>query len=143
MFRILPLLILLQCSSVSKKESLLITDNLNCTYHKYISGAGGGKGILFRVSLADSISDFKIQKFVVNGIELPSAVSYQNGQTHIEASKFYATTPNVQGESQTVSPEPILFNATEYSGRLEVLAGTKLLKLKLVNFSEEIGEDHP
>lgn len=114
--RLTLLLVLLQCGGPS--STIVFPQKVQASYMKYVPGAGGGKGITFRISTTDSIPDLKVTRFEVNGITLPTSLYYRDGNTFIEASKFYAAPEPSLEDEHPEPPDPVLFNQEDFTAVL-------------------------
>lgn len=113
--RISILLVLLRCGGPVDDMPPREATELNATYMKFVPGAGGGKGITFKVHSTDSVANLSVQKFVVNNIEVPAEVFYDQG-TLIEGTLFYED-PEMTVDN--LNPEPVdavLYNQDEFTG---------------------------
>lgn len=109
---------------------------LNATYMKYVPGAGGGRGITFKVHSPDSVANLSIQKFVVNDVEVPGHIFYDKGTTLIEANVFYED-PEMTIDNENPEPvDPVLYNQDEYSGKIYYTIGTVPDSLFIDEFRE-------
>ncbi len=125
-------LIFTQCTSsinLSKKQ----LSDAQASYVRYIPGAGGGKGILFKVALKETPEDLQIDRFVVNTIEVPATVS----DSLIVASVFYA---DIEPSMDNPNPEPvdaILFNQSEFEAIIYFSSQGKNDSVQIKHFVEE------
>ncbi len=135
LLRISIFLVLLRCGGPDNlvPEEIL---ELNATYMKYVPGAGGGKGIMFKVLSPDSVPNLSIQKFVVNDIEVPAHIFYEKGTTLIEATMFYED-PEMTVDNENPEPvNPVLFNQEDFSGTIYYTLGAVADSLIIDEFTE-------
>ncbi len=135
LLRISILLIFLRCGGPDDlvPEEVL---ELNATYMKYVPGAGGGKGITFKVLSPDSVANLSIQKFVVNDVVVPSHIFYDKGTTLIEATMFYEDPEMIVGNENPEPVDAVLFNQEEFTGIIYYTIGTVSDSLFIDEFRE-------
>lgn len=133
--RISIFLVLLRCGGPDDLMPQEVLE-LNATYMKYVPGAGGGKGIMFKVLSPDSVANLTVQKFVVNDIEIPAHIFYDKGTTLIEATLFYED-PEMTVDNENPDPvDPVLFNQEEFTGIMYYTIGTVPDSLFIDGFTE-------
>ena len=135
LLRISILLVFLRCGGPDDLMPQEVLE-LNATYMKYVPGAGGGKGIMFKVHSLDSVANLSIQKFVVNNIEVPSHIFYDKGTTLIEATMFYEDPEITVGNENPDPVDPVLYNMEEFTGIIYYTIGTVSDSLFIEGFSE-------
>lgn len=112
--RLLILTILFaQCSSPIKMSKKQLSE-APASFMRYIPGAGGGKGITFKVPFKSPSSDFAIERFVVNNIELPAVLE----DSTIVASVFYAEAEPTMDNPNPDPINPVLFNAETFQATI-------------------------
>lgn len=125
-------LLFTQCASPEKTTKKQIA-NASASYMRYIPGAGGGKGILFKVPLKNNVENFRIDKFLVNGIEVPAEIE----DSLIIASIFYV---DAEPTMENPNPEPVdavLFNEEKFEAVIYYSIQSKVDSVHITHFSEE------
>ncbi len=132
---------LLQCGGPPSMSTFQASE-LDASYMKYVPGAGGGKGIIFRVTSPDSIANLKVISFEVNGFNIPAELVYSQGQTVIEASRFYQQPETSEGGDERPFNTP-LYNANSYKAVITYEYGHKVDSIQLTDFREEESPMYP
>jgi len=102
------------------------------SYVKYVSGAGGGKGVYFEVSLKGLPSPIKVNRFVVNGVELPP----EQSDSTLTAAIFYASAERIQDDAHPEPENPVLFNAATFEAVIHFSSNGVTDSVKLDGFKE-------
>ena len=123
--------LLLQCSSANIPIGSF--DKGYQSYMKYIPGAGGGRGISFRVTIPGSSENLKVNKFVVNGINLP--FTFQD--SILTASIFYEDPMPTLEEPNPEPADAVLFNQSTFEAVIHYSIDGQMDTVVLNNFHEE------
>lgn len=97
----------------------------------------------FTSELADST--LKVRRVTINGKALDAQLSFSNGITKIEASKFYPSEKAApQGQDQEVNiEEPVLFMADSYLAVLQLSLNEEEQTVTITDFKEVESKLHP
>ena len=114
---------------MSKKQ----LNEASASYMRCIPGAGGGKGILFKVALNKPIEDLQIDRFVVNATEVPATLENNT----IVASVFYADPEPTMDNPNPEPIDPVLFNQNEFEAVIYFSNQGKTDSVLIKNFVEE------
>ena len=125
-------LLFAQCASPIKATKKQLT-NAPASYMRYIPGAGGGKGIMFKVILKDSPETFTINRFVINHVEVPADIE----DSLIIASVFYADTEPTMDNPDPEPVDPVLFNQDTFEAVIYFSTNGIEDSVRITNFSEE------
>lgn len=134
LLRISVLLVLLQCGSKDIVPEEIM--DIDATYMRFVPGAGGGRGIVFKVRSGDVMTGLEIDKFEVNGIEVPAVVHYEAGTTLIEATMFYADPEIMEGHENPDPIDPVLYQQENYSAIIHFTASGESGTLEVKDFEE-------
>lgn len=124
-------LLLVQCASPTKTTKTQLPDT-SATYMKYIPGAGGGKGILFKIDIKNSPEILSIDRLVINNIEVPANLD----RRIINASVFYADTEPTMDNPNPEATDPVLFNQENFEAVVYYSNNGRQDSIKVTNFSE-------
>lgn len=125
-------LLFTQCSSPIKMTKKQLSD-APASYMRYIPGAGGGKGILFKVYLKNTPEDLKIDRFVVNDIEVPATLE----DSLIVASLFYVDPEPTMDNPNPEPVDPVLFNQDKFEAVIYFSTQGATDSVHIQNFTEE------
>lgn len=142
-WRLTSLLILMQCSQAGSLTSIS-ADDYDATFHKYIPGAGGGKGIIFTITFQDSLPKYvHLKEFVVNGEVVEGKIVTYSPKAVVQGSKFYR---EPRRTIQNPEPEPAsmpLFNAEEFQGTLTLTSENTDYTISIEDFAQTSTQLNP
>lgn len=117
-------------------------EDYRASYMRYVPGAGGGRGIIFRVE-TDSIPGLEVTSFEVNGTELPSELFYEDGKMRIQASRFYADPERAEGAGTPPANKAPLYFAESYHAIIRYRHEGQKDSLVVSNFEKEDSPLYP
>lgn len=124
-------LLFIQCASPLKVQKRALQE-AEKTVMKFVPGAGGGRGVDFRITLQDTIEQMNIVSFSVNDVDLEPHLR----ANQIEATIFYADPERTVDNEDPPLPDPVLYNAEEYSALLIFEANGKQDSIRFNDFKE-------
>lgn len=107
------------------------------SYVKYVSGANGGKGVYFEISLGKLPSSIQVNKFVVNGVSLPP----EQNDSIVSTAIFYSVSPPAEGDLKPEAQNPELFEAENFEAVIHFSHNGVADSVRLKGFTE--GEQPP
>ncbi|WP_417600984.1 hypothetical protein [Owenweeksia hongkongensis] len=125
-------LIFTQCTTSTKTTTNQPAED-SASYMRYIPGAGGGKGIIFTVPLKNPSKTLLINRFLINGIEVPAKIE----NNLIIASVFYANREPTVENPNPEPMDPVLFNENTFEAVIYYSNDGVNDSLRVTNFTEE------